>query len=297
MKTISDRVLLFALLLNMCIWGISWSSAKVLSTYSDAFHIAFIRFLFTFIALFLILKKAGVSLKIERKGLPSLIIAGVLMTIYGLLFFYGLQKGFAGAAGVLVTTVNPIFAFLIGAVISKHIPNKRERIGLVIGVIAGAILMKVWLHIDALFASGNIYFVLAAFTWAVMSKISSKANQYGNSLSFSLWMHLVMVLSLLPFISFYEVKRILVTGDGIFWGNMMYFSVINSALATTCFLYAAARLGPEKASGFIFLVPCTAAIASWILLGEQLTLTTAVGGGLGIIAVMIMNGKFKLFNK
>lgn len=293
----SDKFLLFAMLISMCIWGMSWSSAKILSQYGSAMSTAFIRFTFTFIALFLLLKSFGVSLKISRKGFLSLTAAGLLMSGYGLIFFEGLQHGLAGAAGVLVTTVNPLFAYIIGVIINKKIPEKREIIGLVIGIIAGCILLKVWLQFDLLLASGNLFFVAAGLTWALMSKFSSSASKHGSPFAFSFWMHGICILALSPIVNYTEVQHILVSGDQQYWLNILYFSTINSAGATTCFLYATSKIGAEKASGFVFMVPFTTAIAAWAFLGEQITITTVTGGLLGILAVLIMQGKIQFTKK
>ena len=79
--------------------------------------------------------------------------------------------------------------------------------------------------------------------------------------------------------------------------NILYFGIVNSALATTCFLYVSAKIGAEKASTYIFIVPSTAVLASWLFTGEQILWNTVVGGILGILAVFMINGKFKLFTK
>lgn len=293
----SDKFLLFAMLISMCIWGMSWSSAKILSQYGSAMSTAFIRFSFTFIALFILLNRFGVSLKISRKGFLSLLAAGLLMSGYGLLFFGGLQLGLAGAAGVLVTTVNPLFAYLIGIIINKRLPEKREVIGLIIGIIAGCILLKVWLQFDLLLASGNLFFVAAGLTWALMSKFSSSSSKHGSPFAFSFWMHGICILSLMPIVDYSEVQHILMHGDQRYWLNILYFSTINSAGATTCFLYATSKIGAEKASGFVFMVPFAAAIAAWAFLGEVITFTTIIGGLLGILAVLIMQGKIRFGKK
>lgn len=99
---------------------------------------------------------------------------------------------------------------------------------------------------------------------------------------------------MLPIANYSELQSIFTTGDTKFWLNMLYFCTINSAGATTVYLYLTTKLGAEKASGFVFMVPCAAAIASWIFMGEAITTTTIVGGVLGIFAVMIMQGKVKL---
>ncbi|MCR6640451.1 MAG: DMT family transporter [Sporocytophaga sp.] len=57
------------------------------------------------------------------------------------------------------------------------------------------------------------------------------------------------------------------------------------------FFVATSRLGAGKASTFIFLVPFSAALGSWIFLKEVPEIHTIIGGFLGIFAVYMINRK------
>lgn len=288
-----EKWLLVAMILSMCTWGTSWSCAKVLGTYTSSLNLSFLRFILVPLSLIPISFVTKTKLTIKTNGSLHVIGASVFILLYTLFFFKGVHEGFPGAGGVLVTTINPIFAYIIGLFISKILPKKQEYIGLSLGFIAGMILLKVWENGGAIFEFGNTYFLLAALSWAVMSKFSSYANKFGNAVGFSFWTHLATLIVLLFMINYGELFDDLAKADAIFWGNLFYFGVINSAVATTCFLFVTARIGAEKASTFIFIVPSTAVLTSWIVTGESILWNTIVGGILGIIAVFIINGKFR----
>jgi drug/metabolite transporter (DMT)-like permease len=88
-----------------------------------------------------------------------------------------------------------------------------------------------------------------------------------------------------------ENLMIVKNGDLYFWGNLFFSATITTAIATTFYFVATSKLGAGKASSFIFLVPFTAAVGSWIFLGELPQWHTIVGGLLGIAAVYILNKK------
>ncbi len=280
------------MLVSMVIWGISWSSAKVLSQYGSALSIAYIRFWLVVFALFPTLKLMKIDLNVSRKGIPYVLGAGFFLGFYSLMFFTGLQHGFAGAGGVLVTTLNPILAFLVGLLISRKAPQKIEYIGLALGVVAGSALLKVWDSFEVIFSTGNLYFVVAAFLWAVMSKISSKSTDFGHPLTFSFWLHVLVSVGMSFMVDFQEVGSILQNGDRLFWMNILYFGIINSTFATCTYLFATTQIGAEKASTYIFLVPAGAMLSSWFFLDETIEWYTLLGGFLGIMAVFVINGKF-----
>ncbi|GGF79878.1 DMT family transporter [Wenyingzhuangia marina] len=290
--TRNEKILLIAMILSMCTWGTSWTCAKVLGTYTSALNLSMMRFILVPLTLIPLTYFAKIKVNVNKKGWFHVAGASIFILLYTLFFFRGVHEGFPGAGGVLVTTINPIFAYIIGLVISKILPSKQEYLGLLFGFLAGMVLLKVWDNTAAILDVGNIYFLLAAFVWAVMSKISSHANKFGNAIGFSLWTHILAALIIACFVDFKELKQLLITADTKFWLNILYFGVVNSALATTCFLYVTARIGAEKASTYIFIVPSTAVLTSFIFIGEQILWNTVVGGVLGILAVFIINGKF-----
>lgn len=288
-KSSNKRLLQLGMLISMAIWGISWTSAKVLSSYGSPLSIAFIRFWMVVITMLPILLISKASFKVDKKGVKYVLLTGLFFGTYSFVFFSGLKIGTAGKGGVLVTTLTPFMSFLIGWVISRRKLKKNEIIGLLCGLIAGAFLLQSWKDLPTIFSLGNSIFLLAAFLWGIMSKFSSYSGPYAHPLTFNFWLHVFVSVTMCLFVNFEEVKNILQSNDPIFWINILHFGIINSTLATACYLYSTTKIGPEKASAFIFLVPVGALISSYIFLGESIEWFTIIGGFMGIIAAMIIN--------
>lgn len=287
----NKNFLVVGITLSMLIWGMSWPSAKVLSHYGKPLEIAFLRFIFTFISLLAILQFLNINLKIQKKGIPSLLLASGLIALYSMLFFTGILKGMPGAGGVLVTTMTPIVSYLLALIIKKRKPSSKESIGLVIGFIAGCVLLSVWNHAALILQSGNLFFILSTVVWAILSRITALSFNFGSPLAFSLWMYLACILILALFIDFHSIQKIILNGDCKFWLNMFFNGIVNTGIATTFFFYATSKIGAEKTSSFIYIVPFAAAISSFIAIGEIIQWNTIVGGILGIVAVWVINSK------
>jgi len=285
------NILLIGMLISMFLWGISWPSAKIISSYSSPVNLAAYRYFIVVITLIPVLLIFKIKLKVTKQGIPAILAAGALLAIYSYFLFMGLKLGFSGAGGIFVTTLNPVMAYLIGLLIQLKKPSKNESIGLLLGLIAGCVLLKVWENLDAITSSGNIYFILAAFIWAVMSRITAIGNKYGSPFSFSLWMYVITFLSLLPFLDWNDFQHTLTIRAWDFWINLFFGGAIVTSLATTIYFYATTKLGSEKASSFIFLVPLSAGVSSWIWLGEVIQWHTILGGFIGILAVYAINRK------
>ncbi len=290
-KDKKENQFLIGMLVSMFCWGLSWASGKVLSGYGATTSIAALRLSMTFVALFAILFFMKEKMAVKSNGWLSLFAASVFMTIYNCLFFEGLAHGKAGAGGVLVTSLNPIISYGIMLIANRRKPSKNETIGLIIGLIAGVVLLKIWDNWNSILSSGNIYFVLAAITWAILSLFTSKSSRYGSPIAYSLWMYGCCSILIL-FVTTYSANVALFeSADTLFWLNMLFSAVITTSFATTFYFVATARLGAGKASGFIFLVPFSAALGSWVFLNEQPQMHTIAGGLLGIAAVYILNKK------
>ncbi len=279
------------MILSMTCWGFSWTSGKILSLYGAPLTISFLRFLITFISLFFILLVLREKLYIQRKGTFDLLAASVLISIYTFFFFKGLTTGKAGAGGVLVTVLNPIISYTIMLVMARRKPTRNESYGLALGLVAGVILLKLMTDADKILSAGNIYFLLASVSWAVLSLFTSRASRYGSPVSFSFWMYGVSTILMLVLSGYHPAVSVLSQADGIFWGNLFFSGTITTSLATTFYFVATSRLGASKASSFIFMVPFSAALGSWIFLQEVPQWHTVVGGLLGIAAVYILNKK------
>lgn len=290
-KEHEKRWLIIGTVMAMFMWGLGWPAGKIVSSYGSAISIALIRYIVIILCMLVIFLVFKISFKIDLKGLSYLIASGIILASYSYVFIAGLQKGSAGAGGVLVTTINPMFAYLIGLIISKQIPVKREVFGLFIGLIAGAFLLNLWTSFDEIFKPGNIYFLSCALIWAIMSKFTSKGSRYGTSFAFSFWMYFITLVCLIIIGDLSEVKNIIVNGDSFFWRNMIYFGSGAAAFATSFYFFATTRIGAERASSFIFLVPFSAALSSFLFLGEIIYMHTIIGGVLGMIAVFIINKK------
>lgn len=284
-----ERKFLVGMIASMFCWGISWPVGKILSSYGIAENMAFLRFAVTFISLLFLLVILKEKLTILKKGIPTLLIASVLMTLYGYLFLKGLTYGKAGAGGVLVTTLNPILTYVLTMFIVMRLPSWKETIGLLVGLIAGMILLHIWDNSTAIFDKGNLYFVSATTTWAVLTKFTSMSARYGSPVTFSLWMYGICSMMMYVFVEDKPMIELLRDGDSLFWFSLFYSATITTSLATTFYFYARAKIGASRASSYIFMVPLSAAVGSWLILGEIPVWNTVVGGLLGIMAVYILN--------
>ena len=277
------------LLLSMTIWGLSWTNAKILSDYAPSSVLAFWRFFFSSITMIPVLWLTGNNFRVTRQGMKYILTGAVFISLYNIFFFMGTNIGSASVGGIIVPTFNPIITFIISILLMKQVVYRMDIIGLILGFTGGVIVLQAWtLSLEQIIANGNLFFICASVSWGIMSIISGRSHAHISTLSFSFW---VYTISTLIYLGATWNKDILLifTYDWIFWVNMFFLSVGAMVFGTTVYFFGTTRLGPEKASAFIFMVPVTALFFSVLLIGERLEITTIIGGIMTMIAVYLIN--------
>ena len=276
------------MILAMITWGLSWTNAKILGTYADPPLIMFWRFVIASIFFFIvvIVKK---SLWIPVKVLPIIFVNSIFMVLYNFFYFKGTQIGLAGTGGVLVTTLNPILTSIFSKLIKYDTLPKKDWTGLCIGLLAGGIILRIWnMNFLIFYNSGNLFFIMASLSWVAVTITTAKSKEKMSFPSYTFWTFILSALISLAFVPNDSLFTI-ITFDQRFWINLTILSVFAMAFGTSIYFYASTKLGPKKASSYIFLVPFSAILFSMYFLGEPFQLSNILGGGLGAFAVYIIN--------
>ena len=278
--------LYFLMFLAMISWAIAWTNAKIVGEYLSFYNLTFFRFLLGFISLL-------PFLLYNKKKLPPLrlykyiIIPSILFFIYNIAFFKGTYFGEAGRGAILVTTLNPLFTLIIISLIIKKILLK-EVLGIITGLFGGLIIMNVFKYgFDIIFDIKNIYFLICAITWGVMTVFIDLAQKKINPYVFiSLCYFFTMVISFF----FTDFELIDLSGlDFRFYFNFFLVSIAAMSFGTSVYMYSTSIIGPVKASVFIFSVPFLAMGTSYFFLNEIFSLNTIIGGLISLIAIYIVN--------
>ena len=277
----------------MLFWGLSWASGKILVEYASAYVIAFWRFFFVLLGLFPLLLALKLPLKLDKRLLKWVILASICNVIYSVLYFAGLNYGAAGKGGVLVTTLTPIFTYLLVMAIifyqtraTPKIP-KNEIIGLCLGIISGILLLNLG-SIDELFGKFNTFFILCAFDWALMSIFTQKIRT--NPLVMNFYITLFSLVAFVP-ILFDTQTYFLFEADFTFWFHLFCVAILSTIVGTSIYYLGIKELGSAKANSFMLLVPASALLCSYFVLDEKPTLLTLFGTALAVCAIYLINGK------
>ena len=284
----NKNLFFFLLFLAMVAWGGSWVNVKVLGSYISAFEMIFLRFFITAVSMVPIIIWLKHSFKIDLKSFGLVVLTSITLIIYMNCFYLGTKFGTASLGGAMVTTMIPIITFIILAFMGvKHV-SRKDAFALGIGAIGVLTMLNIWrFDLAHVFVIQNLYFLLAAILWAVLTILSSKSAKI-SSIVFTFYMYVVTVV--LVWVFFVDASEIAFEKfDAIFWLNLLLIAFAATTFANTIYFLGIEKLGAAEVSSFIFLVPFSAIILSALFLHEKINFSMIIGTFLTLYAVKLLN--------
>lgn len=283
----------------MIFWGASWISTKVLTNYVNEYELVFLRMGICFISMFPLIYFFKLSFKFDLKSFIFILIASVILTLYSIVMFLGVQHGTGSFGGALVTTLIPIITFILMAFLNKKTISLKHSFALFLGGFGVLNMLNIWnFNLNEIFSKDNTYFLLAAFLWSILTIITSKATKI-NAFVFTFYTYIVSSFTLFTFFVDGNIFHRIIDFDFIFWFNMFVITILSTTFATSIYFIGATKLGAKEVTSYIFLVPASALSIGAIFLGEKITFNVLIGTIFTIIAIYILNNLnlFKLFKR
>ena len=275
----------------MLLWGGGWTALKILTCQLPMDVIIFWRFFIMSLSFLPILYFFKEPIALNKNSILFIMASSALNVAFMISSFLGIKYGLAGAGSVIITSLSHIMTFILMAALFKKRVLKLQYVGLVVGLVGAFVILE--LHDLSQFLNGaNAYLLLGATMWAGVTILAQKANAHIHPVHYSFFISLVAT-----FVSFgyaFNSDLSAVFDQGFkFWVALIYLSILGQTLATTIFYMASGKIGSEKTSSFMFLVPIFALLSAWAVLGEPIQAHIVVGGAISMLAVIFINKSAK----
>ena len=277
----------YLLVFAMLLWGAGWPALKVLTYDLSLEVVSFWRFFLMIFAFIPILFYLGKPLSLRKEALRYVIPSAVLNVLFMVFAFLGVKYGSAGGGGVIITTLSPVLTFFLVSLLLKRVLPKAQLLGLALGFIGGLVMLKIT-SVYHLFNGGELYFLLCALDWAVLTVISQRSHAVIHPVHYSFFIAIFAAVILFFIALPYRITAVFDEGIG-FWGALLYLAVFGQTVATTIYFIASGKLGSAHASSYMFLVPIFALLSSWLLLGEPIEMHILIGGAVTLLGVYLIN--------
>lgn len=136
---------------------------------------------------------------------------------------------------------------------------------------------------------GDSLAVGAAFVWAIYSVVLKKLAVYRAPILVStrtiFGYGLIFIFAGLLFVD--ELPNFSVLTETEVWMNLVFLGFIACAGCYSIWTMAVEKIGPDKTALFIYLVPVICLVCSYLILGENLTITSASGAFLVLFGLIL----------
>ena len=283
----SKTIIGLAYLALVLIWGSTWIAIKV-SVGVLPFTMAAIRFSLASGLLAVYQRARGRQLWPPRNDLKIVLVLGLgnFFIGYGLTY-WGMQYVRSNVTSILWATM-PIQVTIIA-----HFLLKNEQLNLITSLSLLAALFGSWLlfdihgrDFDARTAWGMVVILLSILAAAWSNVLYKRQGTHLDPVAANLGgMFLGAVLLLLTGLLFEPWTQLSFT-----WlraGATLYLALFGSAIGFSLYFWLFKHVSVVKMSYSTFLLPIIASFWGWLILGERLTPTSALGAGIILLAVSI----------
>jgi len=285
----SEKSMTFIMLLVPLVWALSGVSTKYLSFYISEDEIVVYRFFLSALSTLPLLLWMKIPMKISPKNFVICILLAFFLIGNYRTYFMGMQRGAVGLGAALVTVLIPIFVYIIMIFSKKSKPILKDWLALAMGVAGVALMLDLeQLNLERLVSGGNIYFVLAALTYAMFTVAAS----YMRSIHvLTINFYVCLIGFLIDWNLSYDSNHLFILGgmDYIFWINILFVSVIAGTAITAVYYTGLRIIGSKKSSAFSILTPFFAIALGAIFFGEMITINNAIGIVMAVMALFVLN--------
>ncbi|MBT9174020.1 MAG: putative amino-acid metabolite efflux pump [Syntrophomonadaceae bacterium] len=277
-----------AILATTILWGLSFSSTKVLLETLPPGQIAFLRLVPAVLALaaaFVISRPKPVS----SRDLPRVALGGAFGTfLYFLFENNGLRFTSAGTGSLIISTI-PVLNVMAGVILFGERPTPRRWFGVLLSVSGVYLLISKGGSGELSLANmqGNILILLAACSWVAYTRICEPLLSRYNGLSLTFYQSLVGLV-LFGLLNLPAPPDAMVLSQGMVLFNLAYLGIFCSALAYLFYLFSLKILGTATVTSFINLIPVFGVLGGAVLLNEVLTAGQLLGGAVVLSGVSLV---------
>lgn len=270
-------------------WGTTWIASKEGVKHMPALQLAAIRqFIggFLYVSFFLYKKTPWP----KGKQWKAIIILSILnFVLSNGLSTWGI-KYISSGLGAIIGAIVPLWIVII----SFFRGEKLARLGVVGLLISfGGVCVIFYDHLSDFlnpdFRFGILLSIIATITWAFGSLYTKKkAASFNPYFSLGLQMFISSIL-LFAFNGATGTSVKLSSIPLISWLSIAYLVIFGSVLTFIAFIYALQKLPAEVSSIYAYINPIIAVILGAIIFGEPLTIALAMGGGVTLFGLYMVN--------
>lgn len=273
------------------IWGVNYVAAKISLRWFPPLMFAPLRSIFA--ALFLIpiyaffRRRRPEEPPWTRREIWTLISLGVCgITLNQVFFIIGMNRTSVAHAALLIA-LGPVFVLVLAAMRGQERITARKAAGMALAIAGVATLQIAPGRSAGASVFGDVFILLASFTFAVFTVFGKEATSRHDSLTVNTVGYASGALAATPLLIYasqgFDFGAVGVPG----WSMMIYMALLPSVLCYLIFYHALTRIDASRVAAFSYAQPVIASLTGLAVLREPITLPVATGGMLVLSGVWL----------
>lgn len=243
------------------------------------------RFILACIILATLLVVSGISLKLNLKDLPKLLLLAVFYDISSLFLFWGYHLISSGVA-TAIHFMYPVFTTLLMMVFFKEKKSIWRIFAIILAIIGVALLSISRGNNTQLSLSGIIIVLISGLGYASYLVAVNKINIQMNGLKLTFYVFLLGGIILFTGISLFSEVQPIPSWKS--FTSLALLAIIPTIISNLALIQAIKRIGSTITSVLGAMEPVTAILVGLLLFSEVFTLQIGFGIALIIGAVLII---------
>lgn len=275
--------------LFVLLWSTGFIGAKLGLPYAEPATFLALRFILVLLILVPVCWLSKAPWPSPRR-FGGMVVAGALLQA-GYLggVFAAIHFGMPAGVSALITGLQPLFTALLGSWLLKEQVNRRQWIGLALGLAGVMLVVGERVSVQGMPLSAILLAVLALGS-ITLGTIWQKRHGAGVDLRTGAAVQFMAAAAVIaPFSFFFESGTIRWSWEFAFALTWLVFGL--SLGAIFLLLYLIRHGATTQVASLFYLVPPTTALIAWPLFGETYSLLSAAGMGLAVLAVWMVTKK------
>ncbi|NDB06689.1 MAG: DMT family transporter [Acidimicrobiia bacterium] len=270
-----------AMFFNVVAWGMSWVNVRAVLPEVGAGQLGAMRYLIASAVMLPIWLYRGRPLP-GRSDWPAVASLGLFgFCLYNLGINYGEQTVNAGTGSMLISCI-PVLVILLGVLTGREKVGLLAWLGIILSMV-GVVLTAAGSEAGLTFNLGSLLILGAALCAAIQTLISKSLTQRYAAVDVTTWAIWLGTLGLLPFS--HDLVGTAGRLSGMGWVHLLFLGMVPAALCYTIWSWVLVKLPITTVMSAVYAIPIFSVFFGWLILGEQPSLMTLLGGAVTLAGV------------
>lgn len=290
-----DSITYILMVLTTSFWGGSFVAGKIALREFPPMTLTFFRFLIA-TAIILPYMWSRDSVRVPAKRDIPLLFALGFLGVSGYFAFQFTSLMYTSAANSsTINALNPLTSSVIAIFLTEE-RLSLKKVGLIFLALTGVLLTVTggdrYVLLNLSFNKGDLIMVLAMISFSIYGVYSKKATGKYSPLLVTAYVFLFGLIQITPLMLMENVLGSVFSYSLEAWIAIFFMALFSSVLGYLIQQVTISKIGVNKTSLFINLVPLFVLIFSYLILGDPVTYINLVSAGI-IITAVVLNTRLK----